>query len=190
MNLFGRYTVGNWNIDGHFDYGYNEHHLNTDWLGLGKVTGEYQSKIFKTGVAVGYTNHLADGDIQLTPRIGLDYVSVSEGTIATPGMSDIQSVHSNGFVGKVGLDVGNTSGKLLWNAGLGYEHNFADTFHGARKMSNRYTMEQLHYGKDNLYAHMDIGYQLTKHVMVKAGYEYTDNKNFKNNVVKLQLVIQ
>ena len=57
-------------------------------------------------------------------------------------------------------------------------------------MSNRYTMEQLHYGKDNLYAHMDIGYQLTKHVMVKAGYEYTDNKNFKNNVVKLQLVIQ
>ncbi len=190
VNIFGRYTTGNWSFDGHFDYGYNQHDLKTDWLGLGKTTGEYQSKIFKTGVAVGYTKRFGDSNIQLTPRIGIDYVSVSEGTITTPGMSDIQSVRSDGFVGKVGLDVGNTSGKLLWNAGLGYEHNFADTFHGARKMNNRYTMEQLHYGKDNLYAHVDVGYQFTKHVMVKAGYQYTNNKNFKNNVAKLQLVIQ
>ena len=180
-NLFGRYKAGNWNLDGHFGYGYNNHDTDIDWLMSGERKGNYKSHIFKTGISAGYEQNLAGTGLVLIPSAGVDYIIVNEGTIKTEGMSDIESTNGKGAVGKIGLGLGNTGGNFRWKAGVGYEQNFTDTFHNERKMVNGYTMEKLYYGKETLKANLDMEYKLSEKLGIKAGYEYENNSNYENH---------
>ncbi|MBP9477505.1 MAG: autotransporter outer membrane beta-barrel domain-containing protein [Sebaldella sp.] len=183
INMFGRYVTGNFDIDGHLGYGFNEHTLNADWLGAGKLESNYNSHVLKGGATVGYNQEIGKG-VKVRPNIGLDYVYVNEGEIYTNGLSNIDGTTGQGVVGKVGLDLGNTEGKLRWNLGVGYEQNFTDTFHEDRNMSNDYTMEELSYGKGTFKASADVDYRVTDGFALKLGYEYEKNDNYENNNVR------
>ncbi len=183
INMFGRYVTGNFDIDGHLGYGFNEHTLNADWLGAGTLESNYNSHVLKGGATVGYNQEIGKG-VKVRPNIGLDYVYVNEGEIYTNGLSNIDGTTGQGVVGKVGLDLGNTEGKLRWNLGVGYEQNFTDTFHEDRNMSNDYTMEELSYGKGTFKASADVDYRVTDGFALKLGYEYEKNDNYENNNVR------
>ena len=183
INIFGRYVTGNFDIDGHLGYGFNEHTLNADWLGAGKLESDYNSHVLKGGATIGYNQEIGNG-IKVRPNIGLDYVYVNEGEIRTSGLSDIDGTSGQGLVGKVGLDLGNTEGKVRWNVGVGYEQSFTDTFHEDRNMSNGYTMEELSYGKGTFTANADVDYKVTDGFALKLGYEYEKNDNYENNNIK------
>ncbi|MBP9479607.1 MAG: hypothetical protein KBF12_13440 [Sebaldella sp.] len=181
INVFGRYEKGNWELDGHAGYGYNRHTLEADWLGAGEQESTYNSHVIKTGLSLGYNQELGNSGVKLRPNLGIDYVLVSEGTIETRGMSDIESTRGTGFVGKMGVDIGSVNGKIVWNAGVSYTQNFVDTFHEDRDMSNGYVMEELHYGKENFLANLDIDYRVTDKFTLKTGYEYEKNSNYENH---------
>jgi putative surface-exposed virulence protein len=183
INVFGRYTTGNFDIDSHLQYGYNEHELNADWLGAGRKESDYNSHVVKGGMSVGYNQKLGS-DIKIRPNAGIDYVYVKEGKISTDGMDSINSTDGKGFVGKAGLEIGNDEGKLRWNAGVGYKQNFTDTFHETRDMSNDYKMEKLDYNKGTMTANADVDYKITEKISLKAGYEYEKNDNFENHNIK------
>ena len=183
INIFGRYETGNFDIDTHLQYGFNEHELKADWLGAGKKESDYNSHVVKGGVTAGYNQELGT-NLKVRPNIGVDYVYVKEGVITTDGMDNIESTDGKGFVGKAGVDIGNTEGKLRWNAGVGYKQNFTDTFHETRDMSNNYKMEKLDYNKGTMTASVDADYKVTEKFSVKAGYEYEKNDNFENHNVK------
>ena len=183
INVFGRYETGNFDVDTHVQYGYNEHELEADWLGEGGKESSYNSHVVKGGVTAGYNQELGP-NLKVRPNVGVDYVYVKEGVITTDGMDNIESTSGKGFVGKAGVDIGNTEGKLRWNAGVGYKQNFTDTFHETRDMSNDYKMEKLDYGKGAVTASADVDYKITEKFSVKAGYEYEKNDNFENHNVK------
>ncbi len=183
INILGRYVTGNFDVDGHLGYGFNEHTLNADWLGAGKLESDYNSHVLKGGATIGYNQEIGKG-IKVRPNIGLDYVYVNEGEIRTSGLSNIDGTSGQGLVGKVGLDLGNTEGKVRWNVGAGYEQSFTDTFHEDRNMSNGYTMEELSYGKGTLTASADADYRVTDSFALKLGYEYEKNDNYENNNIK------
>ncbi len=184
INVFGRYEKGNWDFDGHAGYGYNKHTLEADWLGAGIMQSDYDSHVLKTGASLGYNQKLGNSGINLRPNLGLDYVLVSEGTMKTNGMSDIQSTSGTGFVGKAGIDIGSENGKFAWNAGIGYSQNFTDTFHKDRNMSNGYVMEELHYGKGSFSSNVNIDYKVTDKFTFKTGYEYEKNSNYENHKIQ------
>ena len=183
VDIFGRYTKENFDIDAHVQYGYNEHELNADWLGAGTKESTYNSYVVKGGVSAGYNQKIAS-NVKIRPNIGVDYVYVNEGVMITDGMDNISSTDGKGFVGKAGVDIGNDEGKLRWNAGVGYKQNFTDTFHETRNMSNDYKMEKLDYSKGTITANADADYKITEKFSVKAGYEYEKNDNFENHNVK------
>ncbi|MCP1225820.1 hypothetical protein [Sebaldella sp. S0638] len=180
-DIFGRYEIGNWNLGGHFGYGYNRHELEVDWLMSGKKVSNYESHVINTGITAGYDMELGNTGLILSPAVGMDYVIVNEGTIKTDGMSDIESAAGKGAVGKIGLSLGNSGKNFRWKAGIGYEQNFTDTFHKERKMVNGYTMEKLYYGKDTLRANLDMDYKLSDKFSIKSGYEYENNSNYENH---------
>ena len=184
INIFGKYQVGNFSFDAHAGYGYNGHKQEIDWLGAGVQEGRYDSNVVKTGISVGYNQKLANDSIILRPDFGIEYTSVYEGTIKTENMSDISSVKGDGLSGKIGLNLMNTTGKLRWNAGIGYERNFTDTYHKERDMVNNYKMAKLDYGQDNLSANIDLNYGLTDKIIFKSGYEYENNENYENHNFK------
>lgn len=181
INVFGRYKKNGWDLDGHAGYGFNRHTLEADWLGAGMLESNYDSHVLKTGLSLAYNQELGNSGISLRPNVGVDYILESEGTIKTNGMSDIQSANGTGFVGKIGVNIGNTNGKFRWNAGLAYIQNFTDTFHKERDMENGYIMEELHYGKENLTANFDVDYKVTDKFTLKTGYEYEKNSNYENH---------
>ena len=120
----------------------------------------------------------------MRPDFGVEYTSVYEGTIKTENMSDISSVKGDGLSGKIGLNLMNTTGKLRWNAGIGYERSFTDTYHKERNMVNNYKMAKLDYGQDNWSANIDLNYGLTDKIIIKSGYEYENNENYENHNFK------
>ena len=184
VNIFGKYQAGNFSFDAHAGYGYNAHKQEIDWLGAGVQEGRYDSNVVKTGISVGYNQKLANDSIILRPDLGVEYTSVYEGTIKTENMSDISSVKGDGLSGKIGLNLMNTTGKLRWNAGIGYERNFTDTYHKERDMVNNYKMAKLDYGQDNWNANIDLHYGLTDKIIIKSGYEYENNENYENHNFK------
>ena len=93
-------------------------------------------------------------------------------------MADIEAAKGEGATGKIGIEVGNTKGKFIWRAGIGYEQNFNDTFHNERKMVNNYTMEKLSYGKETITAKINADIKVTDKLTVKTGYEYENNSNY------------
>lgn len=181
IDIFGRYTTGNWNLDGHFGYGYNQHELHADWLMAGVKESTYNSHVIKTGITASYDQNLGNSGLILSPSIGADYVMVNEETIRTDGMANIEGASGDGIVGKIGLDLGNTSGNFRWKLGVGYEQNFTDTFHNERKMINGYTMEELHYGKGTLNANLNMDFKVTDKFTLKTGYEYENNSDYENH---------
>ena len=183
INIFGRYKAGNWNLDGHFAYSYNEHELNADWLMAGRKQSSYNSHVIKTGITASYDQALGNTGLVLTPSIGADYVMVSEETIRTNGMINIEGAQGDGAVGKAGLHIGNTAGNFIWTAGIGYEQNFTDTFHRDRKMINNYIMEGLHYGKGTFNAGLNMDFKVTDKFTLKTGYEYENNSNYENHKI-------
>ena len=183
INVFGRYKTGNWNLDGHFGYSYNEHELNADWLMAGRKESSYNSHVIKTGVTVSYDQNLGNTGLVLIPSIGADYIMVNEETIRTDGMANIEGAQGNGAAGKIGLHLGNTVGNFRWLAGIGYEQNFTDTFHKDRKMINDYTMEELRYGKGTFNANLNMDFKVTDKFTLKTGYEYENNSNYENHKI-------
>ncbi len=183
INVFGRYKAGSWNLDGHFGYSYNEHELNADWLMAGRKESSYNSHVIKTGITASYDQNLGNTGLVLTPSIGADYVMVSEETIRTDGMANIEGAQGDGAVGKIGLHLGNSAGNFRWAAGIGYEQNFTDTFHKDRKMINDYTMEELHYGKGTFNADLNMDFKVTEKFTLKTGYEYENNSNYENHKI-------
>lgn len=183
INVFGRYTTGNFDVDTHLEYGFNEHELEADWLGAGKKESIYNSHVLKGGITAGYNQEIGKG-IKVRPNIGIDYVYVKEGRIETQDLADIESTNGKGFTGKAGVDIGNTGEKLRWNAGVAYKQNFTDTFHEDREMINDYEMEKLDYEKGTFAANVDVDYKVTNGFSVKAGYEYEKNDNYENHNVK------
>ena len=161
INVFGRYVAENFDIDAHLEYGFNEHELEADWLGAGKKESLYDSHVLKGGMTVGYNQEIGKG-IKVRPNIGVDYVYVKEGRIKTQDLADIESTNGEGFTGKVGVDIGNTAEKLIWNAGVAYKQNFTDTFHEDREMINDYKMEKLDYEKGTVAANVDVDYKIAK----------------------------
>ncbi len=184
INIFGKYQVGNFSFDAHAGYGYNEHKGQIDWLGAGIQESRYNSNVMKTGISIGYNQKLYNDSIILRPDFGVEYTSVYEGTIKTENMSDISSVNGDGLSGKIGLNLMNTAGKLRWNAGIGYERNFTDTYHKERDMVNNYKMAKLEYGQNNWSASIDLNYELTDKIIFKSGYEYENNENYENHNFK------
>lgn len=184
VDVFGRYKTGNWDFDVHMAYGFNRHELEIDWLGAGQKESEYDSHVLKTGLALAYNQSIGNRGLKLRPGIALDYVNVSESAIRTPKMASIDSSDGDGLSGKIKLDIGNTEGKFLWNAGVAYEQNFNDTFHRDRRMSNSYVMEKLHYGKETFLINLDADFKLTEKLTLKTGYEYENNSNYENHKFK------
>ncbi|MDR2879808.1 MAG: autotransporter outer membrane beta-barrel domain-containing protein, partial [Fusobacteriales bacterium] len=86
INVFGRYTKENFDIDAHLQYGYNEHELNADWLGTGRKESSYNSHVVKGGLSAGYNRKITSG-IKIRPNIGIDYVYVKEDVITTDGLN-------------------------------------------------------------------------------------------------------
>ncbi|MCP1225819.1 autotransporter outer membrane beta-barrel domain-containing protein [Sebaldella sp. S0638] len=183
IDVFGRYKTGNLNLDGHFGYGYNEHKLNADWLMAGRKESSYNSHVIKTGVTASYDQNLWNTGLVVTPSIGVDYIMVNEETIRTDGMAKIEGASGDGAVGKIGLHIGNGTGNFRWLVGIGYEQNFTDTFHKDRKMTNGYTMEELHYGKGTLNANLNMDFKITDKFTLKTGYEYENNSDFENHKI-------
>ena len=184
INIFGKYQAGNFSFDAHAGYGHNGHKQKIDWLGAGIQEGRYDSNVVKTGISFGYNQKLYNDSIILRPDFGVEYTSVYEGTIKTENMSDISSVKGDGLSGKIGLNLMNTTGKLRWNAGIGYERSFTDTYHKERNMVNNYKMAKLDYGQDNWSANIDLNYGLTDKIIIKSGYEYENNENYENHNFK------
>lgn len=184
INIFGRYTKGNFDMDTHIQYGFNRHELKADWLGSGKLDTEYNSHILKSGLLLGYNQKITE-NIKIKPSIGADYLYIKEGTMRTDRLSNIGSTDGKGFIGKVGIELGNTEGKLRWNTGIGYKVNFVDTFHKERRMENEYIMEELNYSKGTVTANIDTDYKITERFSVKAGYEYEKNDDFENYNIKV-----
>lgn len=184
-NIFGRYQIGNWDLDGYTSYGYNRHRLDIDWLGLGVKKSKYNSYVSKTGVSLGYNQKIMDDKLVIRPNIGLDYLYLLERRIITDDISPINSTTKDGLIGKVGVNIGNTKGDFRWALGVNYEHSTKNSYHGERKMSNGYTMEKLSYDKDTIKINLDTDLKVTESFSVKAGYELENNKNFKNHSVKV-----
>ena len=184
INIFGRYQAGNFIFDAYAGYGYNRHSQEIDWLGAGIKESRYDSNVVKTGISIGYNQKLNNSGIVLRPDFGLEYISVYEGTIRTEDMADISSAKGDGTAGKIKLSIMNTEGKFKWNAGIGFERNFTDTYHKEREMVNNYKMAELDYGQNNLSGNIDINYEMTDKVTFKAGYEYENNENYENHNFK------
>ena len=184
INIFGRRNAGNWNFDIHTAYGYNEHEINADWLGAGQKTSNYNSHVLKTGISLGYEQKLGNSGVSFSPGIGADYIYIYESKITTPGLSNIDAASGNGFTGSIKMNLGDYEGKVKWNAGIGYEQNFTDTFHEERKMSNNYIMEKLSYGKGTFTANLDLDFKLTDALTLKTGYKYENNNNYENHIFR------
>ena len=141
------------------------------------------SHVIKTGVTASYDQDLWNTGLVVTPSIGVDYIMVNEETIRTDGMAKIEGASGDGAVGKIGLHIGNGTGNFRWLVGIGYEQNFTDTFHKDRKMTNGYTMEELHYGKGTLNANLNMDFKITEKFTLKTGYEYENNSDFENHKI-------
>lgn len=184
-SIFGKYNKNEWDFSTRLSYGFNRHELTADWVGLGIANSDYNSHVLKTGVNVAYNKGLFQNKLNLRPNAGIDYTWVTEDTIRTLGMSNIDSTHGDGFTGVLGIDLGSVSdGKVQWNVGANYKYNFTETFHKNRDMNNGYKMEKLDYNKNSVTAYGDLDFKVSEKFKVKTGYEYEYNKNYENHSIK------
>ena len=192
--VLGRYTKGRWNFDANIGLGFDVHDLDTEFIGEEMREGRYYSHILKVGLATSYNKKMKN-NVEIIPKVGLDYNNVLEDNIVYGSTSKYSSVNigdarGKGLTGRVEVKLKENEGKFRLDAGLGYKYNFKDTFHEDRYVEGtNLKMEKLYYEKETFTVELNASYVPNEKVTFDLGYNFEKNKNFVNQMIKAGFTI-